>query len=106
MKKNLGFVISALVLGLSLMGCPDSKQRDLENYGDLPNQPGGIALNSPEQHVGGWGRRDCLLCHNAAFILHRYPGGQIDAIQLNQLIRANRYSQYCLGCHGPNGVAP
>ncbi len=99
------FRLNALFLLLiSLSSCHDSKSHDLEDYGDLSNSPTGIALNDPEKHVGGWGRRDCLLCHNAALNIHRASTNIVDAETLNQLIRENGLSTYCLKCHGPNGI--
>ena len=93
-----------LVLALLVSGCEGSKTRDIENYGDITQTTGGIALTTPAEHVGGWGRKDCLLCHNAALNLHRSPGSQIDVNKLNDLIKSNGESKYCLQCHGPNGV--
>ncbi|MGZ3721888.1 MAG: hypothetical protein ACXVA9_03085 [Bdellovibrionales bacterium] len=97
---------AVLILMVLLIACEGSRNRDLENYGDITNRPGGAAINSSDQHLGGWGRKDCLMCHNVAYNVHRAAGSPIDADQLNQLIQNNGYSAYCLKCHGPNGVTP
>lgn len=95
-----------LITALGLGACEGSKDRDLENYGDITASPGGIALTSPDEHVGGWGRKDCLLCHNAALNVHRDKGSPINVDKLNEAIRNGGESTYCLQCHGPNGIAP
>jgi hypothetical protein len=97
-------IILGLVASLALLSCRGQKSRDLEDYGDITNSPGGIALTSPDEHVGGWGRSDCLLCHNASLNIHRRPGSPVDADALNELVKKNGGSQYCLNCHGPNGI--
>jgi hypothetical protein len=92
-----------LMLSGGLIACEGSHNRDVENYGDLVNSSGGIVLNE-QKHIGGWGRKDCLLCHNAALNLHRDPNTTVNADSLNALIRNNGYSKYCMTCHGTNGV--
>jgi hypothetical protein len=99
-RSWIGFSILVLFL---IVGCA-KKARDVENYGDVTGSPGGIRLIDPSEHVGGWGRRDCLLCHNASLSLHRGPGSVIDVDALNESIRHGGESAYCLQCHGPNGV--
>ncbi|MEQ1665662.1 MAG: hypothetical protein ABL927_09835, partial [Bdellovibrionales bacterium] len=69
--------------GSTLLSCSREASRDLENYGDINQSPGGIALVTPAEHPGGWGRRECLLCHNAALGIHRGPNSPIDAAALN-----------------------
>lgn len=92
-----------LFLLLSLLSCgPD--QRDREDYGDITQGPGGITLVSSVEHRGGYGRSECLLCHNAQYNLHRRPGSGLDADTLNQLILEQGGSAYCLTCHGNNGT--
>lgn len=90
--------------GSTLLSCSREASRDLENYGDINQSPGGIALVTPAEHPSGWGRRECLLCHNAALGIHRGPNSPIDAAALNEIIRQNGGSVFCLSCHGPNGV--
>jgi len=86
-----------------LISCQGQTNRHLENYGDISASPGGIALSTPEEHVGGWGRRDCLLCHNIELNVHRRPGSVANADAIIDLTKKNGVV-YCLVCHGPNGV--
>lgn len=88
---------------LLIISCQNS-DRTVENYGDINQSPGGKNLTVPEEHRGGWERNECLLCHNTNLGLHRNPGSVIDADALNELIRTNGGSAYCLTCHGPNGI--
>lgn len=98
-RKKINLLAMILLLG----ACQQS-ERQVENYGDVANGPGGISIIVPEEHVGGWGRRQCLLCHNAALNVHRRPESMIDADELLRLARENGEAQYCLSCHGPNGI--
>jgi hypothetical protein len=91
-----------LFLLAALCSC-GSKPRDRENYGDLSYPPGAIILTAAK-HPHGWGRKDCLLCHNIAQNVHRRPGNGIDADALAKLIMENGGSAYCVNCHGSNGV--
>lgn len=102
-EKALPLTLLSLWL-LSTIACGSGK-RDIENYGDVTRSAGGIPLIDPNEHLGGWGRKDCLLCHNAALNVHRGPGSVIDVDALNQAIRTKGESAYCLSCHGPNGVS-
>jgi hypothetical protein len=92
-----------LFLASGLPGC-GSSTRDRENYGDLSVTPGGTAIVAAEEHPAGWGRRDCLVCHNAALNLHRRPGNGLNADAIAAAAQANGGSPYCLTCHGPNGL--
>ncbi|OGQ37307.1 MAG: hypothetical protein A3F16_04455 [Deltaproteobacteria bacterium RIFCSPHIGHO2_12_FULL_43_9] len=89
---------------LLLVAC-DQTNRDLESYGDIAAGSGGITLINPAEHMGGYGRGACLMCHNAALNLHRGPNSLINVDALNQQIRDNGGDAYCLvRCHGPNGT--
>lgn len=100
MRKILTFVLA----GFFLCSCKLQDERELENYGDIDNGPGGIGLVNPSEHVSGWGRKDCLMCHNAALNIHRSAGSALNVDALNDEIESNGESGYCLTCHGPNGV--
>ena len=100
--EKMKYCIIGLV-GILLSGCgPDT--RDRENYGDLSSPPGAIILANPEQHMGGFGRHECLVCHNAVLNIHRRPGAAINVEELNRRISNGRESEYCLTCHGGNGT--
>ncbi|MGZ3712965.1 MAG: hypothetical protein ACXVBE_14470 [Bdellovibrionota bacterium] len=99
---KLGIIFLSTIV---LAGC-GSDTRDRENYGDLSAAPSAIILSDPEKHMGGFGRHECLLCHNAALNIHRRPGAQINVEELNRQIRNGGESKYCLTCHGKNGTSP
>lgn len=94
------FIILVLAV---LVGC-QSNDRQVEDYGDITTGPGGKNLTIEAEHRGGWGRSDCLLCHQAALNVHRTSRSVIDPNALNEVIWNNGGSKYCLTCHGPNGV--
>jgi hypothetical protein len=87
----IGFYLAA--------GCGNST-RDVENYGPLPT----VGLADPSQHGAGWGRADCLLCHNVANI-HRDASSPVSGDAIAAGARAGG-SASCLPCHGPNGITP
>ena len=84
---------------LILISC-GQQHRDRENYGTLSNSQ--ITISS--QHMGGFGRSQCLLCHNAELNIHRRGQNGIDANAIAKLARTNGINKYCLACHGPNGL--
>lgn len=100
------FYISLLVtcLFVIILGCGNKDARTIEQYGDVTTSPGGISLIDPNEHIGGWGRRDCLLCHNSSLNIHRGPSSSLDPDQINEQAWRNGGSKYCLSCHGPNGL--
>ena len=93
-----------ICLALTFLFACDESHRDLESYGDIASGPGGITLINPAEHYGGYGRRQCLVCHNAALNLHRGPNSLINPDELNRQIRENGEEAYCLVCHGSNGL--
>ena len=94
-------VVSAFWGGaISLSGCGD-ETRDVENYG---SGNAITVLRSSAQHSGGYGRSECLVCHNTALNVHREKGSLIDADQLNEAARNNNEAEYCIRCHGLNGT--
>ncbi len=101
MRRYLsGILLFVFLSGLST-GCgPDT--RDTERYQTRSGAP--AILTNPEQHRGGFGRNECLVCHNSALNLHRNPDLPIDVDQLNTAIRDNGEAAYCLTCHGTNGT--
>jgi hypothetical protein len=89
-----------LCLLLVLTGCNPNSTRDREDYGVITN----TQITDRAQHPAGWGRRDCLLCHNVSNI-HRRPGAPVDGDSIAQMARDNGPG-ICLICHGTNGVSP
>ncbi|MGK5088810.1 hypothetical protein WDW86_14730 [Bdellovibrionota bacterium FG-2] len=85
-------------------GC-GSDVRDRENYGDVQASSGGIRIVDAQEHKGGYGRKDCLVCHNVFQNIHRGPTSSIDADELNRVFAAKGYdTTYCMSCHGTNGT--
>ena len=105
MKKRLLSPLAPTLSLLLLAACGPST-RDRENYGDLSLPAGAIVLDSQAKHPHGWGRKECLLCHNVALNVHRRPGNGIDADALARLIQQNGGATYCRNCHGSNGITP
>ena len=87
-----------------LLGSCSRNGRDREFYGNIAETPGGLALVDPAEHVGGYGRPQCLVCHNADLNIHRGPYSVVNAESLNVLVRNNGLEAYCLGCHSDNGI--
>lgn len=88
-------VLTTLLIATLGSGC-GSGTRDLENYGAV----GPLSLTN---HPSGYGRRTCLMCHNASLNLHRATTTTINADSLNQQVQQYGTS-ICMGCHGSNGV--
>jgi hypothetical protein len=103
-NQKLTSINFVLILVPLILGSCGSPSRDRENYGDLSSPAGAIKLDNPEKHMGGYGRHDCLVCHNAVLNIHRREGANIDIEQLNANIRNGGESSYCLICHGRNGI--
>jgi hypothetical protein len=89
-----------LIFAVFVSGC-GSESHDVENYG---SEHVAVVLQDPEEHMGGYGRRECLVCHNTALNVHRDKGSPIDADSLNKAVRNNNEAGFCLKCHGPNGT--
>lgn len=92
-----------LLIYFALQGCGNS-ERQTENYGDITSGPGGIRLLEESEHLTGWKRTDCLLCHNVQLNVHRNPNSSVDADAILDLVNKNGGASYCLTCHGPNGL--
>lgn len=90
---------------LAFSGC-GADSRDREDYGDIANGTGGIVLSDSAEHRGGYGRRQCLVCHNAALNIHRGPNSIINVDELNKAIHDRGEEAYCMTCHGNNGTVP
>lgn len=105
MTKQLRCLALGVVLGsLATVSACGPEVRDLEYYGDISSGPGGVAIVSSSEHQAGWGRQECMLCHQISLNVHRRPGSGLDA---DAMARAAQSSAnpggYCLSCHGPNG---
>lgn len=96
-------LVTNLVIFFLLSAC-QVNSRQVENYGDINTTTGGIALSSQQEHPSGWGRSECLLCHNVKLNIHRGPNSPVDADAIVFLTQQNGGARYCLTCHGPNGL--
>lgn len=88
------------LIALYTSGC-GSESRDVEEY---DSESTAVVLQDPEKHMGGYGRRECLVCHNTALNVHRGKKSLIDADALNEAARNGDEAGYCLKCHGANGT--
>ena len=93
--------VAILALIGFVVACSDPK--DYEDYGDIKNSPGGLALSDPDEHRGGWGRSDCLLCHNVEKNIHRRSSSTVDPDAIADKARQEG-TQFCFNCHMGNGV--
>jgi hypothetical protein len=84
---------------LLLAGCGGS-DRDPESYHE---GNGAVQLESVALHRGGYGRSDCLVCHNVELNVHRTPEVPLDIEAINENARKEGASS-CQVCHGGNGT--
>jgi len=89
-------ILTSLFLALVTVHC-GSNARDYEDYGSMSS----LTLSDAE-HTGGYGRNECLVCHNAALNIHQ-GSSAIDPERLVQLAREQGEAAYCMTCHGANG---
>jgi hypothetical protein len=93
MKKYILFCLIFVSCG--------QKDKYREDYGIITST--NLAVSS--KHMGGYGRSQCLLCHNASLNIHRRVGASItpEAIALD--VVANGVENTCLlKCHTGNGL--
>lgn len=91
------------VMLITLSGCGAEVEDFGENYGDLLDSPSGLVLTEDE-HIYGWGRDDCLTCHNLNNIhLENRTDLNIDV----EAIQDDTFEDGeagCSACHGTNGL--
>jgi hypothetical protein len=108
--------ISIAALSMLLAACGSDGANDSENYGNILNSPAGLILVE-EEHQTGYGRPDCLVCHNTNNIhtVNRTglpscdevtpPASCIDLDEVQAIVSDGGQSS-CALCHGTNGVLP
>ena len=101
--KTSHWILPALLI---VAACGTEGSQEPEDYGNLLASPGGLIVLQ-EEHPDGWGRPDCLGCHNAAniHVVNRtgLPDAQIDLPGTRALVQAQGQAS-CPQCHGDNGV--
>lgn len=91
------FICSLLIFTLVSCG---QKDKYREDYGTIAD----ARLIVSNQHVGGYGRSQCLLCHNAELNIHRRGQNGLDPNMMAELAKTNGLSAYCKTCHTGNGL--
>lgn len=92
-----------LVFFLILFGCGSVADDSGENFGNILDSPSGLVLTE-EEHVYGWGRSDCLMCHNINNIhLENRTDTDIDVEAIQDTV-AEEGEAVCMNCHGSNGT--
>lgn len=100
---------------VALGGCGSDGAMETADYGNLLASPAGLVLVA-EEHPSGWGRPDCLVCHEVRnmHVVNRtdlpdctpeVQQGCIDLAQIRGIIRSQGQAA-CPQCHGDNGVKP
>ncbi len=100
-KLYQGFLISVIFFFV-LTSCGSTVDSG-EDYGDILDSPSGLILTEDE-HIYGWGRSDCLACHNLNNI-HLEDrsdiGVDVDTIREGTFEDGE---EGCSTCHGDNGT--
>ncbi len=102
MRRTWPFIF--LILFATMQGCGTGGFNGGEDYGDLLDTPDGLVLIE-EEHIPGWGRSDCNMCHNLENIhlVDRIADVVIDIQAIHDLALEGG-NAVCAGCHGTNGV--
>ncbi len=91
---------AAILLGVA---CSEIAEDEGEDFGNILDSPGGLVLEE-EEHIYGWGRSDCLMCHNLNNIhLENRTGIDIDVEEIQEMTYEEGES-VCMSCHGTNGT--
>lgn len=86
-----------------IFNCGDLADDAGENFGNILDSPNSLELTE-EEHVPGWGREDCLMCHNLNNI-HRNNLTDIDLdVEAIQDLTYEQGEGICMNCHGTNGT--
>lgn len=74
-----------------------------ENFGNVLDSPSGLTLTE-EEHVYGWGRSDCLMCHNTNNIHQQDRTGGGTDVEAIETATQEEGETICVTCHGNNGT--
>jgi hypothetical protein len=114
----LSHAAAVLPVLLVIGGCGNSGSEEGDDFGNLLASPAGLIVVR-EEHPTGWGRPDCLACHEVRnmHIVNRTglpncddvpdpsSGDCIDLPEIQSIIH-NQGEDSCSLCHGDNGVTP
>jgi len=106
-RLGAGVMLLSLCLAALLMAaCGDNAEPESDDYGNLLASPAGLVLVE-EEHPTGWGRPDCLGCHEVRkmHVQNRTGVADLDMEAIRDIVRENGEAS-CVDCHGTNGVEP
>lgn len=95
-------ILCVAALSLAAVNCGSATHQG-EDYGDILETESGLILVESE-HTYGWGRSDCLVCHNLENIhLVDNSGLGIDVEAISEQTQ-DEGEECCAECHGTNGA--
>jgi|APSaa5957512576_1039674.scaffolds.fasta_scaffold54350_1 hypothetical protein len=102
-SKNKTYSYLLFFFCLAAIHCGSEATDTGENFGDITDSPDSLVLTE-EEHIYGWGRDDCTMCHN----LNNIHLVDRTGIGLNmediQDITFEDGEDSCATCHGNNGT--
>lgn len=97
---KMGLLIFVLI---GFVACGSIEDDAGEDFGNIINSPSGLTLME-EEHVFGWGRSECLMCHNVNNIHQEDRTGlDVDVEEIQQMTFEFGEAA-CQDCHGANGT--
>ncbi len=111
--------LAVAAIALLLASCGSDGGMESEDYGNLLNSPAGLIVVEQE-HPTGYGRPDCLVCHELRNIHAVNRTGLpdctatpdeapsaacLDLAAIRAIVRDQKEAS-CAPCHGSNGVEP
>jgi hypothetical protein len=99
-------LLSLALAALLVAACGNDAEPESDDYGNLLSSPAGLVIVE-EEHPTGWGRPDCLACHEVRkmHVVNRTGVADFDMEAIREIVR-NEGEQCCADCHGTNGVEP
>ena len=102
-------LITLLLTSLITLGCSDEEQLSppKEDHGDIFINNNLTFAVSQKTHPTGWGKANCLVCHNVNNIhkVDRISALSINLPRIERTIDAQGLKS-CTNCHGSNGTVP
>jgi hypothetical protein len=106
-RLGAGARLLSLALAAALMtACGNDAEPESDDYGNLLASPAGLVVVE-EEHPTGWGRPDCLGCHEVRkmHVVNRTGVADLDMEAIREIVREEG-NESCVDCHGTNGVEP